>query len=62
MLEYDGFIELSNIEDDLYKMNKIAKKSDFKKILENAVIESNRWKKWLRDDEKDLDSISSSRK
>jgi len=62
MLEYDGFIELSNIEDDLYKMNKIAKKSDFKKILENAVLESNRWKKWLRDDEKDLDSISSGRR
>ena len=62
MLEYDGFIELSNIENDLYKMNKIAKKSDFKKILENAVIKSNRWKKWLRNDEKDLDSISPERK
>ena len=32
------------------------------KSLEKAVIDSGRWKKWLREREKDLDSISVSRK
>jgi D-tagatose-1,6-bisphosphate aldolase subunit GatZ/KbaZ len=62
MLEYDGFMELADIEDDLFRTDKIAKKSDFKKILEIAVVGSNRWQKWLRNDEKDLDSISTARK
>lgn len=46
--EYDAFEELSAIEEYIYKNNFIALKSDFMKILENAVIESGRWEKWLR--------------
>jgi len=45
--EYDGLMELVEIEENLYTEDKVAIKSDFKKILWNAVIDSGRWKKWL---------------
>jgi len=62
MLEYDALAELVQIEDKLYKENKVGKKSDFKNILEDAILKSNRWKKWLKNDEKSLDSIDNERK
>jgi len=62
ILEYDGLKELCAIEDKLYKEDKIGCRSNFKEILEKAVLDSNRWKKWLKDDEKDLRSLSNERK
>ncbi len=62
ILEYDGLKELCAIEDKLYKEDKIGCRSNFKEILEKAVLDSNRWKKWLKDDEKDLGSLSNERK
>ncbi|MBM3702194.1 MAG: hypothetical protein FJW63_04235 [Actinobacteria bacterium] len=62
ILEYDGLKELCAIEDKLYKEDKIGCRSNFKEILEKAVFDSNRWKKWLKDDEKDLRSLSNERK
>ena len=53
--EYDGLIELSDIEEKLFKESVIAKISDIKNVLWNAVIESNRWQKWLSDDENKKD-------
>lgn len=62
ILEYDGLKELCLVEDKLFKENKVACKSNFIKILEEAVLKSGRWKKWLKDDEKDLRSLSNERK
>lgn len=62
MLEYDGLSQLSEIEDKLFKENKIACRSNFIEVLERAVVESGRWKKWLRDGEVDFNSLSESRK
>lgn len=62
ILEYDGLSELCAIEDKLYKENKVAGKSNFIKILEEAVLKSGRWKKWLQNDEKDFKSLNKKRK
>jgi len=62
MLEYDALTELAKIEDELYKENKVGKKSNFKNVLENAIVKSNRWKKWLKNDEKNLDSLSAEKR
>ena len=61
-LEYDALSELCLIEDELYRSNKVGCRSNFKEILEKAVLKSNRWKKWLRDNEKDFDSLNKERK
>ena len=61
-LEYDALSELCLIEDELYRSNKVGCRSNFKEILEKAVLKSNRWKKWLRDNEKNFDSLSKERK
>ena len=62
MLEYDALLELSLIEEELYRNNKVGCVSNFKNILEKAVIESNRWKKWLQGNERDFNSLSKERK
>lgn len=62
ILEHDGLSELCAIEDKLYKENKVAGKSNFIKILEEAVLKSGRWKKWLQNDEKDFKSLNKKRK
>ncbi len=49
--EYDGLMELADIETGLFAENKIAKKSNIKEVLWRAVIASNRWQKWLSPDE-----------
>ena len=49
--EYDGLMELSEIEEKLFNEGVIAKRSDMKEVLWDAVIKSNRWQKWLREDE-----------
>jgi tagatose-1,6-bisphosphate aldolase non-catalytic subunit AgaZ/GatZ len=61
-VEYEGLSELYELEENLYKENRIAKKSDYKKTLKNAVIDSDRWKKWMKPGEKNLDSIAVDRK
>ena len=53
--EYDGLMELSGIEQKLFEQKVIAKTSGIKKVLWDAVINSNRWQKWLRDDENKKD-------
>lgn len=60
--EYDGFNELSKLEESLFEKNKIAKKSEYMQKLEQAIIDSKRWKKWLNPDERDFDSIKKERK
>lgn len=62
IFEYEALEELCENEDDLYKENKIACRSNYKKILEEAVIKSGRWKKWLNGDEKDFDSLNRQRR
>ena len=56
--EYDGLMELVDIENELYLEDKIAIRSDFKKVLWDSVINSGRWKKWLLDNEDDADFFS----
>ncbi|MFO7671506.1 MAG: class II D-tagatose-bisphosphate aldolase, non-catalytic subunit [Bacteroidales bacterium] len=53
--EYDGLIELTGIESVLIHDGKLAKPSGMKERLWEAVIESNRWKKWLSPEEPDED-------
>lgn len=62
ILEYDGLSELCAIEDKLYKENKVACKSNFIKILEESVLKSERWKKWLQNDEKVFKLLNKKRK
>ena len=62
--EYEALIELEKIEDELFNQNRIPIKSNIIKLLWTAVIESNRWKKWLLPEEKGLkfDDIKQNRK
>lgn len=46
-LEYDGIIELCEMEERFLAENRIAKSSGLKDVLWQAVIDSGRWKKWL---------------
>jgi len=62
VLEHDGLVEICKIEDKLYKENKVACKSNFIKKLEEAVLKSGRWRKWLKDGEKDFNQLNSERK
>jgi len=54
-MEYEGLIEIENIENLLFNEGKIAKISGLKNILWEKVILSNRWKKWLNEDENSED-------
>lgn len=62
--EYDGLMELVEIEEKLFHKNKIIIKSNFKNILWDAVINSGRWKKWLLEGENanDFNSLDEQRK
>ena len=53
--EYDGLMELEKIESNLFDENKIAQKSNVKEVLWKAVIQSNRWQKWLNPNENKQD-------
>ncbi len=61
--EYTALTELDQLEKELYRQGKIAKPSRIKDLLWQAVINSNRWKKWLLTDENpdDFYSISEER-
>lgn len=56
--EYDGLMELVEIEEEMFKEDRVVIKSDFKSILWNAVISSGRWKKWLLEGESEDDFYS----
>ena len=62
--EYDGLMELTEIEEKLFKEDKVVIKSNFKDILWDAVINSGRWKKWLLEGENanDFNSLKEERK
>jgi D-tagatose-1,6-bisphosphate aldolase subunit GatZ/KbaZ len=49
--EYEGLIELCNLEEELFKAERIAKSASLRDILWQAVIQSGRWKKWLLEGE-----------
>ena len=51
--EYDGLMELVDIEKELFSKGKIIMESNFKNVLWDAVINSGRWKKWLLEGEKE---------
>lgn len=53
--EYDGLMELVEIEENLFMEDRIVIKSNFKSILWDAVINSGRWKKWLQEGEYNQD-------
>lgn len=62
VFEYDALLELCAVEDRIYRKNKVGCKSNFKEILEKAVLDSNRWKKWLKNNEKNFYSLDRRRK
>jgi D-tagatose-1,6-bisphosphate aldolase subunit GatZ/KbaZ len=53
--EYEGLIELTEVESVLFSEGRLAKPSGMKERLWEAVIASNRWKKWLNEDESPSD-------
>jgi len=59
--EYDGLMELGNIENNLFKSGVVARQSNIKEVLWKAVIDSNRWQKWLLDDENKTDFYANSK-
>ena len=53
--EYDGLMELAELENANVKLGNLAKESNIKEALWSAVIDSNRWQKWLNDSEDKVD-------
>jgi D-tagatose-1,6-bisphosphate aldolase subunit GatZ/KbaZ len=56
--EYDGLMELVELEKNLYAEGKVAKLSGMKERLWEAVINSNRWVKWISGSESASDFYS----
>ncbi|MDF1573464.1 MAG: class II D-tagatose-bisphosphate aldolase, non-catalytic subunit [Bacteroidales bacterium] len=56
--EYDGLMELVELEENLYAEGKVAKLSGMKERLWEAVIDSNRWVKWISGSESASDFYS----
>jgi D-tagatose-1,6-bisphosphate aldolase subunit GatZ/KbaZ len=46
--EYNGLTELEKLEKHYFDEGKIARCSDIGVILQNAVVQSGRWKKWIQ--------------
>jgi tagatose-1,6-bisphosphate aldolase non-catalytic subunit AgaZ/GatZ len=59
--EYEALIELDSIEQKLFLEGRVAKRADLKSKLWTAVIESNRWKKWLSESENSNDFFANSK-
>ncbi len=59
--EYEALMELDQIEKQLFTEGKIAKSAELKSKLWKAVIDSDRWKKWLNESENPNDFYSNSR-
>lgn len=60
--EYDAFLELCLIEENLFEKNCVGIRSNYMNILGKAVFDSGRWKKWLSANEKDFESLNKERK
>ncbi|MDD4489870.1 MAG: class II D-tagatose-bisphosphate aldolase, non-catalytic subunit [Paludibacter sp.] len=62
--EYDALVELEEKEIELSKDKGIAQLSNIKNTLWRLVYDSNRWKKWLQEDEqgKDFSQLTEERK
>ncbi len=58
--EYDGLLELEEIEQSLFNQQLIAKTSNIKEVIWKAVIDSQRWKKWLTINENASDFYANS--
>jgi len=58
--EYDGLMELQDIEIGLFNDGEIARTSSIKEVLWQAVINSNRWQKWLSNNENPSDFYANS--
>lgn len=61
--EYEGLLELEQMERFLYKKGRIAVLSMMGLVLKNQVVGSGRWKKWLQPDEnpENFESLSPER-
>lgn len=62
--EYNGLMELEKLELDLFHQGKVASRSRIGLHLQEAVIASGRWKKWLQsgEDASDFSSLSENRR
>jgi tagatose-1,6-bisphosphate aldolase non-catalytic subunit AgaZ/GatZ len=49
--EYEGLMELVELEKVLFSRGRVPKQSQLKEVLWHAVIKSNRWQKWLLEGE-----------
>jgi D-tagatose-1,6-bisphosphate aldolase subunit GatZ/KbaZ len=61
--EYDGLMELEDLENKLISQGGIKDAGQIKKALREAVVNSGRWKKWLQPGEngEDFNSLSPAR-
>jgi len=62
ILEFEALSGLYSIEEELHRKNHVSLKSGFMESLEKAVIDSGRWKKWLKEGEEDIYSIPTERR
>lgn len=53
--EYKALVELETIEKNLLQQDSNMKASRFIEVLTDAVVRSNRWKKWLVEEERNRD-------
>jgi D-tagatose-1,6-bisphosphate aldolase subunit GatZ/KbaZ len=58
--EYEGLMELCDLEEMLFDDDRVAKRANLKEVLWNAVINSGRWKKWLLEGESATDFYANS--
>lgn len=54
VVEFTALQELESKEKELMRSEKGIKPSDFMRVLEDAVVASNRWQKWLQPEENGL--------
>jgi tagatose-1,6-bisphosphate aldolase non-catalytic subunit AgaZ/GatZ len=61
--EYNGLTELEKLEKHYFEEGRIARCSDIGVILRRAVVQSERWKKWLQigEDAGNFEKISTER-
>jgi D-tagatose-1,6-bisphosphate aldolase subunit GatZ/KbaZ len=59
-LEYNGLMELEEIQRSLFAKGKISKPVSIREILWESVIRSGRWRKWLQPDENPEDFYANS--
>jgi len=62
--EYEGLLELEQLEKTLFNQRKVADRSQISLVLRDAVVNSGRWKKWLNsgEDSVNFDMISPERR